>query len=208
MPEHTSLAAALVAAQAQMPKLEPDATNPAFKSKYVTLDNVIEHALPIANAHGIAVVQFPTTLENGDLALETTLVHGTSGESRSSTLRLLIDKSTMQGLGSAITYARRYMLLAAFGLGEGEDDDGNRATGSQTQKPTETPKPTAAQKRRLDAAIENGAKIDAERFSIVAASKLADAKFSKPLAELSRDEFEYVAAKIEQAAKSAAEAGA
>lgn len=119
------LAAALVAAQAEMPAVEPNATNPHFKSKFVSLDHLIAKTRPVLNAHGLAIVQRPTHLD-GAPALETLLVHS-SGETESSVMPLLLTKEDMQGLGAAITYARRYAWAAALGIASEADDDGESA---------------------------------------------------------------------------------
>ena len=65
--------------------------------------------------------------------VETRLLH-TTGESFSSKVYLVLDKQNMQGLGSAITYARRYGLLGMANL-EAEDDDGNEASKPSTKIP-------------------------------------------------------------------------
>lgn len=122
-----SLAEALVAAQAEMPKVEKRGKNPHFKNEYVTLDDLLEAVRPVLNRHGLAVVQFPDTMD-GKPALTTVLWHGPSGDKTGATMPLILQKEDMQGVGAAITYARRYMLAAALGIAEGTDDDGNQAS--------------------------------------------------------------------------------
>ena len=56
-----ALAAALVAAQAEMPKVEADAVNPHFKSRFVSLDHLIAKTRPVLNKHGLAIMQAPNT---------------------------------------------------------------------------------------------------------------------------------------------------
>ena len=119
---------ALVAAQGDMPAVEPNQTNPHFKSKFVSLDHLIAKTRPVLNAHGLAIVQRPTTVE-GKPALETRVIH-TSGQSLSSVMPLILQREDMQGLGAAITYARRYAWAAALGICADEDDDGNQAAAS------------------------------------------------------------------------------
>lgn len=121
------LAAALVAAQAEMPKVPKRGTNPHFRSQFVTLDDLLDAVRPILNRHGLAVVQMPTMTLEGQPALQTTILH-VSGEQISSDMPLVLAKADMQGVGAAITYARRYMLAAALGIAEGTDDDGNQAS--------------------------------------------------------------------------------
>lgn len=126
MSEHVSLAAALVAAQAELPAVEKDARNPHFNSMFVSLDHLIAKTRPVLNKHGLAVTQAPAHID-GAPALETTLIH-VSGETRTSVMPLLVDRANMQGLGSAISYAKRYAWAAALGISADEDDDGNLAT--------------------------------------------------------------------------------
>ncbi len=131
-----TLLTALLAAQkkASALNLVPDGTNPAFKSKYVKLDKLLNEALPILNAQGLVWTTFPTTLD-GEPALHYSLVHAATGEAMNGTMPLLLDKQNSQGFGSAITYARRQSLMAVLGLAAGEDDDGNKAsTGEVTRE--------------------------------------------------------------------------
>lgn len=84
--------------------------------------------MPALNAAGIAVVQ-PVEQWADDLAVVTRFIHGASGETLETPMPLLLGKRDMQGLGSAITYARRYGLMALAGIAP-EDDDGNAAAAS------------------------------------------------------------------------------
>lgn len=127
--KHESLAAALLAIQREIPPVEPDAVNPHFKSKFVSLGHLISKVRPILNAHGVSFQQFPTTIEVGAPALATVLRHE-SGESEVFTAPLMLTKPDPQAQGSAITYMRRYALAAALGVCDQEDDDGNGATPS------------------------------------------------------------------------------
>ena len=134
MTDHSSLAEALVAAQADMPAVERDGKNPHFKSAFTTLDHLLAKVRPVLNAHGLAVVQMPDHLD-GRPALTTTLMH-TSGEKVESTTPLLLPKNDPQGQGSALTYAKRYALAAALGISDQADDDGNAGTAAvQEQAP-------------------------------------------------------------------------
>lgn len=126
--EHPTLAAALVAAQKEMPAVEPSKANPAFKgAMYVTLGQLIAAVRPVLNRNGIAVVQMPAQDDGGRPALITRLLHE-SGDAAESVMPLVMDKPTAQGLGSALTYAKRYALASALAIADQEDDDGNAAT--------------------------------------------------------------------------------
>lgn len=126
-----SIAAALAKAQQAMGKALKQSNNPHFRSKYADLGNVMDACLPALNAQGIAVVQPVVMTEHGN-AVRTTLIHE-SGESLSCDVPLLLGKNDMQGLGSAITYARRYGLMSMAGIAP-EDDDGNAAVQSSPAK--------------------------------------------------------------------------
>jgi hypothetical protein len=120
------LAAALVKAQAEMPAVEPDQVNPHYKSRFVSLDHLIAKTRPTLAKHGLVIAQFPSHLD-GAPALTTRLIHE-SGELLESTLPLVLAKNDMQGLGGALTYARRYAWAAVLGISEEEDDDAERAS--------------------------------------------------------------------------------
>ena len=119
------IAAALAKAQAKIKPAIFDATNPHFKSKYATLASVQDACRIPLSENGLSVIQ---TFENGEdgIYLETTLLHS-SGEWISSKVKLILDKSNMQGFGSASTYARRFGLAALVGVVADSDDDGNEA---------------------------------------------------------------------------------
>jgi hypothetical protein len=122
--EHKTIAGALAAAQAEMGKALKSAQNPHFKSKYADLSSVTEACMPALNKHGIAVVQTLTESEFGR-SVVTRFIHE-SGETVDCPIPLILGKNDMQGLGSAITYARRYGLMSLAGIAP-EDDDGNAA---------------------------------------------------------------------------------
>lgn len=130
--EHASLAAALVAAQAEMPAVEEDGVNPHFGSKFTTLDQLIARTRNVLNQHGLAIVQGAVS-DADNPALMTKLYHA-SGEVLTVVTPLYLGKRDMQGLGAAITYARRYAWAALLGIASEEDDDGNRASVTVTRK--------------------------------------------------------------------------
>jgi hypothetical protein len=121
-----SIATALASAQMNMGKALKQANNPHFRSKYADLGNVMDACLPALNEAGIAVIQPAGEDEHGRF-VDTILIHGESGESLASRVPLIVQKNDMQGYGSAVTYARRYGLMAMAGIAP-EDDDGNAAS--------------------------------------------------------------------------------
>jgi ERF superfamily len=121
------IAKALGKFQTEVKQPEKDGNNPHFKSKYVTLDGTVKAIHECAPKHGLSYIQSPIMTESG-VGVKTLLMH-TSGEYiEFEPFILPMDKKTAQGAGSAITYARRYSLSAAFGIVSDVDDDGNEAT--------------------------------------------------------------------------------
>ena len=116
---------ALIKAQSEMEHVKKDSTNPHFKNRYASLEAVIDATSKMFQANGFAVMQ-PCGRDELGVYVETKLLHST-GEAFSSKVYLVLDKQNMQGLGSAITYARRYGLLGMACLAP-EDDDGNDAS--------------------------------------------------------------------------------
>jgi len=131
----TELAKALNTFQGKMRGVKKDAVNPFFKSRYATLDSIWEAIREPLAGVGLSVVQ---TLDYGDKPLlDTTLLH-ISGEWIGGSMLLNPIKDDPQGLGSAISYARRYSLSAILGIVADEEDDANSAT-----KPPAKPEPKA-----------------------------------------------------------------
>lgn len=124
---HTGLYQALAAAQAEMGPALKDSVNPAFKSRYADLASVMAACIPHLSAHGIAVLQMPCEIEGGRY-VKTILAHE-GGETAECVVPLIVGKNDMQGYGSAVTYARRYGLMAMAGIAP-DDDDGNAAVAS------------------------------------------------------------------------------
>lgn len=131
------LFAAMAKAQAEMTGAKKDSTNPHFKSAYADLASVREASLPYMNKHGLSVMQFPRLVTAGEhewvVEVETMVTH-TSGQFISDTLGVIVTKADAQGIGSAITYARRYALGAIAGVAP-EDDDANAAVGDRKEAP-------------------------------------------------------------------------
>lgn len=131
-PEIGEIAAALAAAQAEMQTAKKDSANPFFKSKYADLAAVREACQGALSKYGLAVSQLLRVAEDGKTYLDTLLAHK-SGQWLKSTYPIRPVKDDPQGLGSAITYARRYALSAITGVATEDDDDGNAATYGQSQ---------------------------------------------------------------------------
>jgi hypothetical protein len=145
------IAPALVAAQAAFPPIVKDGKNPAFRSKYATLDGIMAAIRPALAANGLAVMQgaiHPET-DGGKLvglAVESILIHA-SGEWMATAVPVPVTKSDAHGLGSALSYGRRYGVSALLALTTDEDDDGNAAARPPRQeRPAAPPSPPAGQR--------------------------------------------------------------
>ena len=120
-----NICTAFVAAQKEFNPALKSSTNPHFKSKYADLAACVEAVIDALNNHGIALMQLNHESQGG-VTVETMFIHE-SGETLSSgKLFVPAGKQDPQGFGSALTYARRYSLMAACGIAP-EDDDGNNA---------------------------------------------------------------------------------
>jgi hypothetical protein len=169
MTEPTSnLMTALLAVQAEAPKLQKDKINPAFRSKYLSLDALMEQVLPVLNKHKLVWITRPGQDSEGRPVLSYELAFAVPShfpalppppkdggwsetkvtvlptEAIKGTMPLMLSKQDAQGLGSAITYARRYSLMAVLGLVADEDDDGAKASRRpQRVETTAGPRPPA-----------------------------------------------------------------
>lgn len=122
--KHAGIYAALAAAQMEMEPAKKLTKNEHFRSRYADLASVMDACLPALNRHGISVFQ-PYVEIDGQRGVKTILAHE-SGETLETVVPLIVGKNDMQGLGSAMTYARRYGLMGMAGIAP-EDDDGNAA---------------------------------------------------------------------------------
>lgn len=129
---------ALIEFHKEVGTVTKDAVNPHFKNKYASLTAIIEAIREPLTKNGLTFVQFP----DGENQLTTRLMHS-SGEWMQASYQMIPAKNDPQGLGSAITYQRRYSLGAILGLATEEDDDGNAAS----MKGTEAPKRTVEDER-------------------------------------------------------------
>jgi hypothetical protein len=157
----SELAKALSKAQAEMSGAKKSSNNPFFKSKYADLKEVIECVKEPFADNGLSFVQFPIS-NDGFAGVETVIMHS-SGEWISNEYMLKVSKNDPQGMGSAITYARRYALQAACGV-PSEDDDAESAMGRSVKvkkapEPKPEPKQTKTEAIELLAAAEDFSKL-------------------------------------------------
>jgi hypothetical protein len=125
MTDIKELSAAMAKAFAQIEGAIRGKVNPAFRSKYADLAAVTDAIKPALSDNGLWYRQVFHAAEGG-VCVET-IIHHASGQSIAcGPLFLPASKQDAQGFGSATTYARRYSLMAAFGV-PAEDNDGQAA---------------------------------------------------------------------------------
>lgn len=117
----------------------PTAGGQHKKYNYAPLSAVIEACRKGLSDNGLAIMQ-PTKMVEDKLVVETLLAHS-SGEWIKSEIMIMSQDKTPQGIGSALTYARRYALSALLGVASEEDDDGEKGGDDDKKKP-KTEKPT------------------------------------------------------------------
>lgn len=122
--------------QKEFKGMTPDATNPFFKSSYITLDGILETVRPILSKHGLCVLQ-EATGDGEYIFVKTKLAHVSGEILETDILKMKPQKNDPQSMGSCITYAKRYQLAALLGICESVDDDGNKATYPDKTKPTQ-----------------------------------------------------------------------
>ena len=146
------LSQALFQIQQQLQPVVKDARNTFIGNAYATLNMVMESCREILFEHNILVTQHPCAapveLGPGYIGLETVLTHVESGQWISSTAIIPLTKNDPQGMGSAITYARRYSLCSILGIVT-EDDDGNAASIPTKQAKTRTRPVEATQRQKV-----------------------------------------------------------
>ena len=130
----SAIAKALAAVSADLRNPAMDATNPGFKSKFISLVGLIDSLRAPLHAHGIVVLQPVSSPVAGRVRVTTTLLHS-SGEWMSSTADLA-SGATAQSFGTAVSYLRRYTLQAMLGVsGDADADDDGEAERLAALKP-------------------------------------------------------------------------
>lgn len=160
--DHPSLAAALAAFQADLPKVGKDNTAKVASEKgnysyrYADLSEISPVVLPLLAAQGLAWSTRPTLTPEGRFVLVYRLSH-TSGQEDTGEYPLPEPRSSPQVLGSAITYARRYALCAVTGVAPGDDDDDAAAAQQQRQQRDERQEAPAGRATSTEKPQDNGA---------------------------------------------------
>jgi len=184
------LAAALAKAQGQMGGAKKDSANPFFKSSYADLSSVVEAIKKPFSDNGLSYTQLTDYDDTEAVIIVTRLMHS-SGQWIEGRLRMKPAKNDPQGIGSTITYARRYALQSLAGV-PAEDDDGNAGTHGSSGATLRIPaKPSLSQEQRatLDALIyEVGADVPKllAHFKVGDLSELNGSRFTEAVSMLER----------------------
>jgi len=188
----TKLSQAMLKVQQQLQPAIKDARNTYVGNDYATLNSVMDACKDALLIHGIWLTQLPcpapVELGTGHIALETKLIHAESGEWISSTAVIPLPKNDPQGMGSAITYARRYSLCAMLGIIT-EDDDANAASDlgqkqtkqmrgkTMSHKPVhESPKSSSGALPKIDGVSYKNVQAEDGRMCVVANGNTLDKK--------------------------------
>lgn len=202
---HASIEAALAAAQAEMGPAIKDTQNPHLKSKYADLASVMAACMPALSKHGIAVIQPPYDDDSGRY-VKTIMMHGPSSGRLECRVPLIVQKNDMQGYGSAVTYARRYGLMAMAGIAP-DDDDGAAAVlakpdladnrgGNQSRQPKNQPPPDQQSHIRISA--EQFIRIrDLAEKAVVDLGAIASREGVASAEEISADRFDGIIKKLQ-----------
>ena len=141
-----------------------NAVNPHFKNRYSTLDVICDEVRAVCAKHGMAIVQTPTTVFDGTTGSDKSAFVLRAIAIADGEEKVLGDypirptKDDPQGIGSAITYARRYQLCALLNIAAEDDDDGNTASAPAQAKAQATPpKPATPAKQAFDFTAMRGA---------------------------------------------------
>jgi hypothetical protein len=124
----TELFTALAKAQGEIKPALKDKFNSFLKNKYASLDSIWNVCRKPLSDNGLSVTQWPM-VRNEMLVMNQMLIHSSGQFIKYDPLVIKIEKLNAQGVGIAITYARRYMLSAALGITSDEDDDAQGISG-------------------------------------------------------------------------------
>jgi hypothetical protein len=135
--DNNPLAADLVAALAELRTLGQDGSNPHFRSRYLTLQTLVEGVRPILARHNLALLQ-PVTADGASVTVTTLLLHASGAEFSSALTLTATGPATPQAMGSLISYGRRYGAGSLLGIVSDPeaDDDGNAASAPPATDPT------------------------------------------------------------------------
>jgi ERF superfamily len=140
--------AAMVRAQSEMMPVVADASNPQTRSRYATYAALDRAIKPHYTAYGLAPSFGTEPLTEPDKMRIVGILGHLDGFARRYQIDMPIDTKGARGgdvmtrthaTGSALTYGKRYLLIAMFNLAIEEDDDGNAAGGRRPYRPSGPP---------------------------------------------------------------------
>lgn len=129
-PGSGKLFGALAKAQAEFQSAELDASNPHYGSQYASIASILKAVRPALAKNELCLIQLPgrkVEANNVELLTLTTILGHSSGESIENYFELYPPKKDPQGIGSAMTYMRRYAAMAVLGIAGAHDDDAESA---------------------------------------------------------------------------------
>ncbi len=133
--ENKNIYQKLLEAQKKIGAVTKSKDNPFFKSKYADINAYLEEVKPVLNELGLVLTQ-PTVIIDGRNVLQTIITEAETEKCIKSELHIP-DNNDIQKFGGTLTYLRRYEIQSLLGL-EAEDDDGNGASGKNTNTPSTT----------------------------------------------------------------------
>lgn len=194
------LAEALAMAQGSMENAAKSSANPFFKSKYADLAEVWNTIREPLSKNGLSVVQAPVGIDGRSVKIMTMLLHK-SGQYVRTVTTIPCAKSDAQGIGSALTYGRRYALSALVGIAQ-EDDDGNAAVQHSAATPRRQARRTPpAKKVASPEQVEAMKKALEEKMSGINIEDFCQTVYKRPLAELTETEANSVIERTEASLK-------
>lgn len=152
-----------------------DSNNPAFKSKYADLSSVVDAIKPALTKNALFFAQINHE-QQGGVCVETVVCHASGEQMSFGKLFVPAGKHDAQGYGSALTYARRYSLMTAFGVCP-EDDDGNAASKSAPEQAATVNEEQVRELQDLVERTNTDLKPLCEYYKIEALPKLPAARF-------------------------------
>jgi hypothetical protein len=156
----TKLIEALVEAQKNYPTIDLDAKNDHLRSKYATYRGCCEALRGPLTDNGLTLPSFQSAHVVGLGWVLLGVLRHVSGEyitgcvpllnnekprMNPNTKEIVVDPPTMQGLGAAMTYAKRQLLLALTGAWVGEVDDDGESVAHRPQPQRQQSRPFSTQ---------------------------------------------------------------
>lgn len=171
--------------QSEFKGLKPDAENPYFKSRYITLDGILETTRPILTSNGLSIIQNAFSDDVGYMCVKTILIHESGQSLETEIMKMKPQKDDAQQRGSLITYMKRYQLGALLGICESVDDDANVATYGVTKKSNKTKGKQSLDK--INRLISIARNVGVDEFELDSAIRN---HFNKEIKDLTDEEYE------------------